>query len=235
MGKINITDLVTLRKTLQEKIEKLDSKFETEVERIRKRYNHDKLELSSSIIIVDEAINSYSNAVVDNSSLDVNFIGNHIANLMSRYEGVSYTFQESTYTTLKPTIWDKVKARVNEHVLIVIQDKEIEEEYEKSPFKEFKDLINLEKKQKVLILYRSNYKDNGVINFYSSDFETTEPYIKETVNFNGFDYVKDFVDRVISYRLDNTVLFIPDNAIEEIKGKILSKPSRTLIKTPKQP
>lgn len=161
--------------------------------------------------------------IEDYSSFDLVMIGEVLAKITSHYENESYSYQQTYYFCKDNRVGGGII--VVEHPAIIIDDSV------KRRFYSFNtdDLDKLKNDGKALILI-DNLKNNSVdsIKFYYFNDKTNE--LKLNVNFGKFKYLKEFINKLIIYKLKNNINDISNEELENIMNDFINENSKKLIK-----
>ena len=133
-----------------------------------------------------------------------------IKDIINIYEGIEYIYKNTSYH-----VNPKRLILASEVAIFVKKDKAITKFGAVYPFQYFH---SLKKHRDMFVLkYDGNYWNNKDIIFYKSDGNN----VKETVKFSKFKYIKEFIDFVISYRIENNIEFILCEDLEKLKKSFI--------------
>lgn len=193
------SELKYLKKSEQEEINNttqlIHEKYKEEKEPLIKDFLSSFNEIKEECKKIEEYSCFYSKDIV--SAID---------DLIRIYEGERYTFQ-NTYYHVDP----KRSILTSEVAIFIKKDKAIEG-LKGYPFHYFKSLL---KHGEVLVLINDdNLFTNKDINFYKYDGKRD---INQTIKYGKFNYIKDFIDYIISYRIENDIDEISFETLNELK------------------
>ena len=162
------------------------------------------------IATLEEIVNQYK-IIEEHSKFNLKDIGIIIASLMSIYEGEEFLVEEVSYQIDKGALSYSALLVANKKKYECLKDKNV-------IFK--KDIDNLIKNHFAIKLL-----DNApflweflVIPFYKVDFMNR---IQQNVNFKKFTYVKDFIEYVIDYRIENNIGKISLEKLRELENRFI--------------
>ena len=161
--------------------------------------------------------------IEDYSSFDLVMIGEVLSKIISYYENETYSYQQTHYFCKDNRVGDKYIFVV--HPALIIND------CVKRRFYSYNndDLDALIQDGNGIILI-DNLKNSAVdsINFYSFNDKTNE--LKLNVCFGRFKYLKDFINKVIIYKLKNNIIDITKEELESIMSEFINETPKRLIK-----
>lgn len=179
-------------------------------ERIQKIYEKLKDYKYQELRKNNDKINSYCQKIEVYSIFNANEIGNIIANLMITFEGENYVYQDTYYELEKEkthTLRTEVN-RIKSHIKIIVK------QGNKSDLYTAHDINSLLKNKKIIILNSTDTQEDE-IQFYRAN--TGNHSIEQCVRFGRFNYVKEFIDELISYKIENKLKSISYEEVEDIK------------------
>lgn len=140
-------------------------------------------------------------------------IGKIIASLVRTFEGTNYVYQGAYYytTQVNSLAFDEESINVRKHPRIVVSL-----EYRADSYSEDRNsLDSIVKNGKAIILVDdAETLENGIL-FYCANTENHS--LEQRVNFGRFSYVKEFIDGVISYRLEHDLKTISYDELEKLE------------------
>lgn len=192
----------------------LEEEKQSELERtkseiIEKYANLTKSKYAELMEHIDR-VDSYCKMVAEYSFFNINDIGKIIASLIRTFEGVNYIYQDAYYdkTEVKNLAFDKEETKVRGSIRMVIA--------EDCKAKIYSDDIVYEiiKNGKGIVLSTTDTVDNQ-IPFYEQSLGTHT--LKEKIKFGRFAYLKEFIDNVISYKMENKNKNISYEELEKLE------------------
>lgn len=146
------------------------------------------------------------------SYFDAKVIGNAIASLMRIFEGTNYIYQETEYRTteVKVFTFDKLETRVKKHPRIVITEDSWRNRYSDCIGE---NLNSIARSGKAIILNNDMHEEETQFYHANSGNHTLEQCVK----FGRFSYVKDFIDELISYKIERNLKDLSSDEIERLK------------------
>ncbi len=160
---------------------------------------------------------TYCRLIVSYSSFDAEKIGRAIASLMRTFEGINYIYQEAEYhtTEVEVLVFDKQKTKVTKHPRIVIAEDSRCNWYSDDSGENLNSIV---KDGRAIIL--SDDILESKIQFYCVNTGTHT--LKQRVKFGKFSYVKDFIDELISYKIEHSLKVLSSDEIERLKIDFIS-------------
>ncbi len=162
-------------------------------------------------------IDIYCRLIEFHSYFDAKEIGSAIASLMRTFEGTNYIYQEAEYHTTEVEVlaFDKQKTKVTKHPRIVIA-----EDSRRNWYSDYKgeNLNSIVRNGKAIILSDDTLERE--IPFYYANTGTHT--LEQRVKFGGFSYVKDFIDKLISYKIEYSLKNLSSDEIERLKIDFIS-------------
>lgn len=147
------------------------------------------------------------------STFDSKMIGNILEKLVSVFEGEEYSYQETTYKTIKhyDPVFNRVEDEIDKKIKIIIKNdcKSNSYDYKSSPIHQFVA------DGKAIILSEKEYELDSQLTFYNSNRRRDN--VENVIRYGKFNYVKEFMDEVINFRINNNI-----NDQNEIDFKNLS-------------
>ena len=160
---------------------------------------------------------TYCRLIKSYSYFDVKKIGNAIASLMKTFEGTNYIYQEAEYhtTEVEVLVFDKQETKVTKHSRIVIAEDSSRNWYSDDKGENLNSIV---RNGKAIIL--SDDMLEREIPFYCAN--TVTHTLEQRVQFGRFSYVKDFIDELISYKMEHSLKDLPPEEIERLKIDFIS-------------
>ncbi len=161
-------------------------------------------------------IDSYCQLIESYSYFDVKIIGKAIASLIRIFEGTNYVYQEAEYYTIG--LENQKFIKVVKHPKIVIAEGSRRNGYSDYSGAESKNLHLMLKTGEAIIL--TNDMSELKIPFYHAKKENHT--LELLVKIGKFSYVKDFIDELISYKIEHSLKDISLTEIENLKIDFIS-------------
>lgn len=163
---------------------------------------------------------TYCRLIESYSYFDAKKIGSAIASLMRTFEGTNYIYQEAEYHTTEVEVlaFDKQETKITKHSRIVISEDSRRNWYSDDRGENLNSIVG---NGKAIIL-----SDNMIereIPFYCANTRTHT--LEQRVKFGRFSYIKDFIDELISYKIEHSLKDLPSDDIERLEIDFIS--SRT--------
>ena len=161
--------------------------------------------------------------IEDYSSFDLVMIGEALSKIISYYENETYSYQQTHYFCIDYAVGGGMIFVA--HPALIINDSVKRRFYSYNT----DDLDALIQEGNGIILI-DNLKNGEVdsINIYSFNDKTNE--LKLNVLFGRFKYLKDFIEKVIIYKLKNNITDISNEELESIMSEFVNETPKRLIK-----
>lgn len=205
-----------------EECESLDYLTQEELRLVTHKIEEKYLEQSKKTLTKvkenNEAYDNFCKLIASYSIFDDIVIGRVLADLISIFEGVPFVYQEADYNSsqVKHFTFDCEEMRAQHRLKIIIAE-------ECKAYSYSDDIKNpklLAKNGKALILADEAHGWKSNIKFYYAN--TYEHSLKQLVNFENFSYVKDFIDYLISYKIENKVTKISHDCLSQLEREFIS-------------
>lgn len=201
---IAIAGIEAVEEKKVEEIKKITKSIEEKYSGKIEKYNE---EFKNSVSNIHE----YCKLIEKYSTFNSIYIAYILAELISVFEGKKYIISEMSYHPEKGS-----PAQVQD-ILVIIEEKNLEKINAINHISEryFYHLI----KTKKIILVDSKYSlyMPETIKFYK--FETGT--INQNISLRGYTYLKDYIDMVINYRIENNKSEITDEELEKLKNQFI--------------
>ncbi len=183
----------------------------TAVAKIEREYN---ISLDSNNVDLNniiEEIHSQCKIIEQYSTFNIKDISNILASLISIYESESFLVENLSY---------KVKGALFNDALLIINKKKYEHLSSKFVIQE-KDINILVKNGFAIKLLKDFSKSQfpTKISFYKAD---SMGRINQKVNFRSFTYIRDFMEYVINYRIENNLDEISFDELEMLRNEFIN-------------
>lgn len=215
-----LEQLNIIRNQSLNEFQKLKVEEQIELEEASARIRQKYLELSKSkyqeLRKNNDRMDSYCQMLADYSSFDARDIGVVLASLIKTFEGINYVYQDTYYDKkeTKQLVFDKEETDIRTRLRIIVI-----EEY-KSKFYSEDEIDSLIKTGKAIIL-SSTKTFGGQILFYRADVENHS--LEQCVKWEKFSYIKDFIDGLISHKLEKKTKHISRDELEKAKIDFIAK------------
>lgn len=220
-------ELDGLQETLQileEKLENEDEAEEKELEiaeeKVRDKYAKKKEPIYNKINETRKEIEDFCMKIQLFSEFDSDIIGKILEQLVTTFEGEEYCYQETIYNTTKviQCTFDKVEQKICEKVRVIVKLDYKETKYD---YRFVNDNIDKLITNGKLILLDKNEERLGK-NITFNYMNNRRNNIKSDVKYGRFEYVKEFMDIVIDYRINNNIIDITKEDLQRLLKKFLT-------------
>lgn len=190
-------------------VRSLDEQKEKELEIEKKRILHKYSELNKikneELARHYENIDSYCQMVASYSVFSGREIGNILACLVRNFEGFNYIYQNTAFgkKESQQLAFDSEETTIDTRLRMIVAEEE------KSHFYSNENVDRLVESNKAIVL--STTKDSE-IPFYKVHMGSHS--LNLCVKFGKFTYLKEFIDEVISYRIENKLESISYDMLE---------------------
>lgn len=160
---------------------------------------------------------AYCRLIESYSYFDAKNIGNAIASLIRVFEGINYIYQEAEYHTTKVEVlaFDKQETKVTKHPRIVISEDSRHNWYSDDRSENLNSIV---RNGKAISLADDTTETE--IPFYCAN--TSTHTLEQCVKFGRFSYVKDFIDELISYKIERNLKDLSSDEMESLKIDFIS-------------
>ena len=168
----------------------------------------------------EQRIDEYCKKIEEYSTFDDQVIGEVLSSIISAFEKKAYFYQDACYYTSQTEyyLFEKREYDVCKQVKIIVAESERHTQYD-DEYLGARSLNRLADRGLALILDEDIDPLSNKITFYRSN--AINHNLIPKVNFEKFPYIKDFVDYVISYRMENNLKEISKEELDKIKVKFL--------------
>lgn len=182
------------------------------IQRIEDKYANLNKEYVSEFNIASVQVYDYCKSIENYSVLNRRDISIVLSELISVFEGKNYVSEDLSYHV----DGDSPSARWN---IFMIMPQDIIEKIKSFPILHERYINHLLKKGLAIKLCGdwSSLMPNKV-SFYKTD---EMGRINQNINFKGFTYVKNFIDYVINFRMDNQIDEISFEELEKLKEEFI--------------
>ncbi len=188
---------------------------------------HEKLRepINKEIDLAKIKLKDHTKKLQSFSTFDNRIIGNILEKLVSVFEGEEYCYQETFFKTKKPEfyLFDKDEPEINKKVRIIINSDCQKNNYDHK----FNNLNFLVDNDKAIILEEDDDSLEPQISF-NHYFENNN--IDNEIKSDKFNYVKEFIEKVINFKIDNNLKNIKEKELNILLKEFLMK-NADLIET----
>lgn len=168
-----------------------------------------------------ERFGRYCKLIASYSRFDAKIIGNVLAELISVFEGRTYVYQEANYNIKQAQRLAFDCEETNEQNFIKLI---VAEEYKANSYSDDNNDHNnpnlLVQNGMALILANESHSWKTNITFYYAN--TFKPNLETKVKFEKFSYVKEFIDSLISFKVENEMQRIPKSTLIQLEREFIS-------------
>lgn len=219
---LELEQLSQSKKKCLVEVRNVDKKRQEEIEQVTRQINDKYSELSKNMYKElgehNDRIDAYCKMLESYSYFDERSIGNTIASLMRVFEGVNFIYQDTDYLTKKVQrlVFDIKETKVTKHPRIIVA-----EEYKAEFYSDDRNSLNsLVKNGKALILVDdAGFLEKGIIFYYAN---TDSHSLEQTVKFGKFSYVKEFIDSLISYKIERKLKSISSDELAKLERDFIA-------------
>ena len=220
---LELEQLRKQKKQVQEERSSLREQKEREIretlEKISKKYAQMSRNNDQQLLESNKKIDTYCQMLEEYSTFNAKELGETITSLMRIFEGVNFVYQEAQInhtTEVQRLVFDSIEVDVEKHPRIIV----LEEERKNSYSDRHNSLKSLVKQGKAIILVDDANPSDKYLSFYRAD--TMNHNIKQCINVGRFTYVKEFIDYLISYKIENQSHELSSDEIEKLKVEFIS-------------
>ncbi len=160
---------------------------------------------------------AYCKLIESYSYFDAREIGTAIASLIRTFEGMNYIYQEADYYTAEviPLAFDKLEDKVTRRPRIIIAEDSKRNWYTDNKGESLNSFV---KNGKAIILSPASFATR--IPFYRAN--TATHTLEQCVKLGRFSYVQNFIDELISYKMEHNLKDISSDELERLKIDFIS-------------
>lgn len=200
-----------------------DSEIKKETERIIKFYEEKIKQNNAENYSTKKQIRKLEENILKYSTFDLELLGNCLEQLVSIFEGESFLYREAVHNSkiTKHGTMDSWEEDVKTKVKMIIKESKLTNNYnsDSNTNSAIDKLIN---DGNAIVLEEKDFflRDSDVITIYS----LKDNQLISNINFNKFDYVKEFIDNIIQFRFQhNKIKFNEKDILNYMKSFILEK------------
>lgn len=163
-------------------------------------------EMRQRLLQHNDTMDAYHKLVESYSAFDSKKIGKALANLITEFEDTKYVYQEALCYRYSTTY----------HVRIIIAEEN------KCPYY-YGDLISALVRGKAIVLESCSIDPNSSLSWHSIGTQIpfyraniTTHFLDTCVRYDNFYYVKDFIDELISYKMEHDLKDISSEELREL-------------------
>lgn len=155
----------------------------------------------------NDRIDSYCQMLAEYSFFSTRDIGNIIASLIRTFEGINYIYQDTYYDKkeFRRLAFDTEETEIRSRLRIIVAEEDKSNSYSDD------SVDSLVKRGKAIILSTTETMDNQ-IPFYEAN--TNNHSLDQCIKFGKFAYVKEFIDELISYKIEKKSKYISFEELE---------------------
>lgn len=148
-----------------------------------------------------------------------------LADLMTTFEGRGYEFQDTQFSDHEYTVlaMDKMSSDVLKYVQVIVRSDEKQKSYHDDGID---SLNNLMANGQIILLNKKNSFGSKDFSFYDVDMDNLTLVSK--INLEHFDYLQEFINRVIDWKLIHKVKTIPGDELRKIEVEFLRDNSNVI-------
>lgn len=163
---------------------------------------------------IDSELTEYYQTIAHYSVFDSKQVGDVLAELVSAFEGEDFVYQDIYYGKKYPAS-EVMTTKYHARAILAEEEKGMFYTSERD-----ERLDRLEKAGKALIIERDITTDKQNISFYLAKDDQTLDFA--LTNYYRFFYVKEFIDSVISVRMECQLETISFNELEKLKDLFIA-------------
>lgn len=209
-----------IRGQIAETFNRMHREIENRAIKIREIYDQIRKPIYEEDRVLKDKIKKHLEEHIKYSTFKNKVLGDVLQDLIIIFEGEKYCYQETNYHTeeIDPLSYNGGYINVTKNIRVIVKESEKKKFYKnKLGFDEVKHLVN---NGHMLVIEES--KDG-----LKCDVALRKQFknrIYDSISYNGFDYVKEFLDGVIKYRIKNKITDISKEDMNELlRQYILSK------------
>lgn len=186
---------------------KRDAEIEKAIEMVTQKFDKRIKQTHQDADVSRKELNDFDKLIFKYSTFDTKLLCETLQQLVSIVECEEYSYQEATHVTKRRMHgpidhWDE---DVHKQVKLIIKGSEKSGQYRSSNEYDTEITKLVKEGQAILLSEEENFyriQDNEKnITFYSAN----DGEVKCLVDFGRFDYVKEFIDRIMQYRFQNNL------------------------------
>ena len=212
----DLNSLRKIKKEFQQKITNTEevkkAKIKESTNSIEEKYNLIKENYENKLKETVEEIHNYCKKIEDFSTFNRNDVSYILADLVSIFEGKKYVVSQMSYHPEKSS-----PAQVQD-ILVIIEEENLEKINATNHISE-RYLHHLLKYGKIVMLDpKFSLCKPEVLKFYKYETGT----INHNINFKNYQYLKDFIDFIINYRLEYNKSEISEEELKVLKNQFMT-------------
>lgn len=200
-----------------------DLEIKRETERIIKEYEEKIKQKNDGNYSTKKQLKELEENILKYSTFDLELLGKCLEKLVSIFEGESFLYKEATHNSkiTKHGTMDSWEEDVKTKVKMIIKESKLTNNYnsDSSNNSTIDKLIN---DGNAIVLEEKDFflRDSDLITIYS----LKDNQLISNIDFNKFDYVKEFIDNIIQFRSQNNkIKFNEKDILNYMKSFILER------------
>jgi len=200
-----------------------DLEIKKETERIIKEYEEKIKQNNDENYSTKKQLKNLEETILNYSTFDLGLLGKCLEQLVSIFEGESFLYREAVHNSkiTKHGVMDSWEEDVKTKVKMIIKESKLTNNYNSnsSDNNAIDKLIN---DGNAIVLEENDFflRDSDIITIYS----LKDNQLISNINFNKFDYVKEFIDNIIQFRFQhNKLKFNEKDILNYMKSFILER------------
>jgi len=200
-----------------------DLEIKKETERIIKEYEEKIKQNNDENYSTKKQLKNLEETILNYSTFDLGLLGKCLEQLVSIFEGESFLYREAVHNSkiTKHGVMDSWEEDVKTKVKMIVKESKLTNNYNSnsSDNNAIDKLIN---DGNAIVLEENDFflRDSDIITIYS----LKDNQLISNINFNKFDYVKEFIDNIIQFRFQhNKIKFNEKDILNYMKSFILER------------
>lgn len=212
-----------------------DLEIKRETERIIKEYEEKIKQNNEENYPTKKQLKDLGETILNYSTFDLELLGKCLEQLVSIFEGESFLYREAVHNSkiTKHGVMDSWEEDVKTKVKMIVKESKLTNNYN-SASSDNNAIDKLINNGNAIVLKEKDFflRDSDLIRIYS----LKDNQLISNIDFNKFDYVKEFIDNIIQFRSQNNkikfsekdILCYMKNFILERKDIILENQKKKL-------
>lgn len=200
-----------------------DLEIRKETERIIKEYEEKIKQNNDKNYSTKKQLKELEEKILKYSTFDLELLGKCLEKLVSIFEGESFLYKEATHNSkiTKHGTMDSWEEDVKTKVKMIIKESKLTNNYN-SASSDNNAIDKLIINGNAIVLEEKDFflRDSDLITIYS----LKDNQLISNIDFNKFDYVKEFIDNIIQFRFQhNKIKFNEKDILNYMKSFILER------------
>lgn len=200
-----------------------DLEIKRETERIIKEYEEKINQNNDKNYSTKKQLKDLEETILNYSTFDLELLGKRLEQLVSIFEGESFLYKEATHNSkiTKHGTMDSWEEDVKTKVKMIIKESKLTNNYN-SASSDNNAIDKLINNGNAIVLEEKDFflRDSDLITIYS----LKDNQLISNIDFNKFDYVKEFIDNIIQFRSQNNkIKFNEKDILSYMKKFILER------------